>query len=246
MTKPTLHCFRASHFNEKAHWGLDWKGIDYDVVEHWPGPHALAINKLTGQSETPVLEWGSEVIAGSTEILHALDRWVPERPLFPSAPEERQRCAETIAWFDDELGPAVRLALFHELLPDLDSVARIFVREPWGVRERLYRAALPVVRSVMKRKMGIDEAAAEAGVMTTRAALERVAQASNRGGYLVGDSFTAADLTAAALLSITVYPPGFHAPLPDHLGPVMDDWRHAWRGNPGVRWMESIYAKHRS
>ena len=44
MTKPTLHCFRTSHFNEKAHWALDWKGIDYDVVEHWPGPHALASN----------------------------------------------------------------------------------------------------------------------------------------------------------------------------------------------------------
>ncbi len=245
MTKPILHCFRASHFNEKAHWGLAWKGIDYDVVEHWPGPHAAAMRKLTGQTQTPVLEWGGEVIAGSTEILYALDRWLPERPLFPEDEAEHRLCVETIAWFDDELGPAVRLALFHELLGDLDSVARIFVREPWGLRERLYRAALPVVRVVMKREMQIDAAGAEAGLKTTSEAFERVARAADGGGHLVGDRFTAADLTAAALLSITAYPGGFHTELPDGLGPAMGDWRERWASEPGLRWVEGMYAKYR-
>jgi glutathione S-transferase len=238
-----LHCFRASHFNEKAHWGLDWKGLEYDVVEYWPGPHALAMSKLSGQTQTPVLEWGGEVIAGSTEILFALDRWLPERPLFPEDAEERRRCIEIISWFDDELGPAVRRSLFHALLPDLDSVARIFVREPWDAKARLYRAALPFVRVAMKRSMGVDAAGAAAGLETTREALARVARAG--GGYLVGDAFTAADLTAAALLSITAYPKGFHAPLPEGLGPAMGAWCERWAGDPGVRWMESMYARHR-
>jgi glutathione S-transferase len=246
MTRPILHCFRASHFNEKAHWALDWKGLAYDVVEHWPGPHAPAIRKLTGETQTPVLEWGGEVIGGSTEILHALDRWIPARPLFPEDPGERRACIETIAWFDDELGPAVRLALFHELLPDLDSVSRIFVREPWGLRERLYRAALPAIRAVMKKAMQIDADGARAGRMTTRQALDRVAEAARRGPYLVGDRFTAADLTAAALLSITAYPKGFHAELPEGLGPAMGEWIDAWQGDAGVRWVEGMYARHRS
>ena len=244
MSRPILHCFRASHFNEKAHWGLDWKGIEYDVVEHWPGPHASAMRRLTGQTETPVLEWGGEVIAGSTEILYALDRWVPERPLFPEDPAEHAACVEAIEWFDDEVGPAVRLALFHEMLPDLDSVARIFVREPWGLRERVYRAALPIVRGVMRRQMGIGAEAAEAGLVTTRDALARVADAG--AGHLVGDRFTAADLTAAALLSITVYPKGFHTDLPEDLGAAMGAWIDTWQGDPGVRWVEQIYARYRS
>lgn len=245
MTKPVLHCFRSSHFNEKAHWALDWKGIGYDVVEHWPGSHFPAIKRLSGGSQTPVLEIDGGVVAGSTAILEHLDARVPARPLFPADATERARCLEIIAWFDGELGPAVRRALFHGLLPDLDGLARVFVREPWGLRERLHRMALPVVAKVMRREMKIDAAGAEAGRKTTEEALERVAQAHENDGYLMGDSFTAADLTAAALLSITTFPPGFHAPLPEPEPASLVAWRHGWSGHPGVRWVEATYAKHR-
>lgn len=143
MPELVLPCFRSSHFNEKAHWGLSRKGLDYRVVEHWPGPHMPAIKALSGQSSTSVLEIDDRVVAGSTAILLALDELVPDDPLFPDEPAARARYLEIVHWLDGEVGPAVRLALFQELLPDLDGVARFFVLRPWGLRERLYRAALP-------------------------------------------------------------------------------------------------------
>lgn len=241
-----LHCFRSSHFNEKAHWGLNLKRLDYAVVEHWPGPHMPAMKALSGQPATPVLEVDGRVVAGSTEILRVLDAIAPEDPLFPDDADERARCLEIVRWLDDEVGPAVRLALFQDLLSDLDGVARIFVREPWGLRERLYRSALPLIRIVMKRSMKIDAANAALARETIHAALDRIAREGGpEGGYLVGDRFSAADLTAAALLSILSYPDGFHAPLPRPLPPALPPWLDEWADHDGTRWVETIYARHR-
>jgi len=241
-----LHCFRSSHFNEKAHWGLAHKGVDHRVVEHWPGPHMPVMKALSGQPSTPVLEIDDRVVAGSTAILLALDDLVPERPLFPREPDERARCLELVRWLDDEVGPAARLALFQELLPDLDGVARFFVRKPWGLRERLYRAALPLVRVVMRRSMQVDAAHAAVARETVRAALDRLAREGGRdGGYLVGDRFTAADLTAAALLSIVAFPDGFHAPPPQPLPKALPAWLAQWADHDGTRWVEAMYARHR-
>jgi glutathione S-transferase len=246
MPELVLHCFRSSHFNEKAHWGLNRKRLDYTVIEHWPGPHMPVMKALSGQPSTPVLVIDGRVVAGSTEILRVLDEIAPDDPLFPEDPEEQARCLEMVRWLDDEVGPAVRLALFQELLPDLDGVARTFVRAPWGWRERLYRQALPMIRVVMKRSMKINASNAVAARQTIRSALDRIAREGGPdGGYLVGDRFTVADLTAAALLSILSYPDGFHAPLPQPLPPAVPPWLDEWAGHDGTRWVEAMYARHR-
>ena len=247
MPRLVLHCFRASHFNEKAHWGLNRKGLAYDVVEHWPGPHAIRVTRLSGQATTPVLEIDDRVVVGSTAILLALDELVPDRPLFPADPSERIRCMGIIEEFDEQVGPAVRLALFFDLLNDLDAVARIFVREPWGMREHLYRAALPAVRVVMKWQMKIDAQNAAAARKTIAGALDRLAREGGATGHpLVGEHFTAADLTAAALLSIVKYPDGFHAEMPLPRPPAMRAFEEEWAAHSGMRWVEAMYASHRS
>jgi glutathione S-transferase len=79
-----LHQFASSHFNEKARWALDWKGIPHRRRTHLPGPHAPALQRLSGQRATPVLVIDGDVIAGSAAILAALDARFPERPLLPA------------------------------------------------------------------------------------------------------------------------------------------------------------------
>ena len=68
MTDITLYQFAGSHFNEKARWALDLKGVDHERVSLMPGPHAPRMKKLTGRTDTPVLVDGEEVVAGSTAI----------------------------------------------------------------------------------------------------------------------------------------------------------------------------------
>jgi glutathione S-transferase len=83
--------FAASHFNEKARWALDWKGLAHRRIAYLPCSHRLPIQRLSGQSQTPVLEMEAAVIAGSAQIIDALERTHPEPALYPADPVQRQR-----------------------------------------------------------------------------------------------------------------------------------------------------------
>jgi glutathione S-transferase len=81
-----LHQFPASHYNEKARWALDWKGLAHRRISYLPGPHVPRIRRLSGQAQTPVLVLDGRVVAGSAQIIDALERAFPERPLYPEDP----------------------------------------------------------------------------------------------------------------------------------------------------------------
>ena len=70
---PVLWQFTGSHFNEKARWALDWKGVRHERRSLLPGPHALKIWRMTGQTSVPVLELDGRAIHDSTRIIAALE-----------------------------------------------------------------------------------------------------------------------------------------------------------------------------
>ncbi|XYI04020.1 glutathione S-transferase N-terminal domain-containing protein [Sorangium sp. So ce1128] len=49
-----LHRFPLSHYSEKARAALDFKGLEYRIVEHRPGVEQLAIYRLSGQRKPEV------------------------------------------------------------------------------------------------------------------------------------------------------------------------------------------------
>ena len=98
----------------------------------------------------------------------------------------------------------------------------------------------------MKRSMGITSAAAvEEGLAVTRGALDFVAETASPGGPLVGDRFSVADLTAAALLAPCVNPPGSPMQLPEPLPAGVKTWLARWREHPGRAWVRRMYREHR-
>lgn len=58
MSDIVLHQFAFSHFNEKARWALQYKGVDYKRESYLPSLHMPQIKKLSGQSYTPVTAGG--------------------------------------------------------------------------------------------------------------------------------------------------------------------------------------------
>ena len=77
--------------------------------------------------------------------------------------------------------------------------------EDVDITRALYRAAFPLNRAVMRFAMSIDAPHAEASRKHVDAALERLETELRPSGYLVGDAFSVADLTAAALVSSRVH-----------------------------------------
>ncbi len=245
MTAALLHQFTFSHYNEKVRWALDFKRIPHRRRSHLPGPHAIAITRLSGQKSVPVLCLEDGVTAGSAAIIDVLERRYPEPPLYPAAEPERAQAKEVQRWFDEEVGPHLRRAFFFALLPDSRYIAELFLIDRGALVRASYRAAFPAIRAVMKRDMAITADGAEYGRARTKEALDRVIQRAAGGGYLVGDRFGIADLTAAAILSPAFLPPQFPYPLPQPVSPFLERWCALWADHPAASWVREIYSRHR-
>jgi glutathione S-transferase len=245
MEPPVLWQFRFSHYNEKARWALDWKQVPHVRRALLPGFHVPRVLWMTGQKSVPVLVLDGQAIADSTRIIAALEARQPAPPLYPRDPIARARALALEDWFDEELGPHVRRWAFHELLPNTDfAAAAMTVMWPPTTR-RVYRALFPGIRVLMKADMRIDEAGARRGREQTMRALDRIEAELQPSGYLVGDAFSVADLTAAALFAPLVSPPEFPytpaLPLPEPFAST----RAALAERPAFRWVMDIYRKHR-
>jgi glutathione S-transferase len=242
---PELYQFVFSHYNEKARWALDWKLVPHRRRSLLPGPHRPVIQKLTGQGQVPVLRWDDDLVVGSGRIVDYVERRVPSPPLYPAADSARREALDLARWFDDEVGAPIRLAFFHDFLTDAAYAARTFTASAGPVAAVAYRVGFPLIRFVMRRDMKIDAAGAARGIERTMEAFDLVAKRAGADGYLVGDSFTVADLTAAALLSPAVLPEDAPVPLPQPRSPALTRWLERFAAHPGVDWVAGVFRKHR-
>jgi glutathione S-transferase len=245
MPDPVLWQFKYSHYNEKVRWALDFKGIPHVRRSLLPGPHAARVMWMTGQRAVPVLMLDGKPITDSTRIIQALERFKPEPALYPSNPAERERALALEDFFDEELGPYIRRAWFYEVLPHADyAAAQLTVG--WSAATRwTYRRAYPLIRTIMAADMGISASGAEVARGKVRAALDWIAAELQPSGYLVGDRFSVADLTAAALLAPVVMPENFSYPLLTPPPESAARYRASLAGHPAFQWAGDIFRRQR-
>ena len=245
MAPPVLWQFRFSHFNEKARWALDWKRVAHVRRSLLPGFHIPRVLWMTGQKSVPVLVLDRETIHDSTRIIERLERLQPEPALYPADETDRRRALALEDFFDEELGPHVRRALFRELLPETDFAAAAFTIGCGAGTRSLYRVLFPAIRVAMRADMKIDDTHVAQSQEKVLAALDRLEAELQPSGYLVGDGFSVADLTAAALLAPVVFPPEFPYAPPGPLPAPVARWRDAFAGRRALRWVAEMYRRHR-
>jgi len=245
---PVLWQLEISHYNEKVRWALDYKRIPHIRRSLLPGPHTFKAERLTGDtSTTPVLTVEGRSIGDSTRIIASIEERWPQPPLYPPDAEQRRRALELEEFFDEELGPHIRRAAYHELLPHPELVVPLFAHgQPLAARILLW-AGFPMLRAAMRQKFEISAETAEHSRAKTVAAMDRLEQEISPSGFLVGESFTVADLTAAALFYPVVLPPEYPYPLtPEHDLPDSGrEFFDALAERPGGRWIAATYHRHR-
>src|SRR4051794_19032891 len=141
-------------------------------------------------------------IGDSTAIVAALDAKYLDRPLYPSKPDERARALELEDWFDENLGPHTRLLPFYELIQEpalFAEVAAESVPGPLGKAKPVVGAYARAYTSVRWGANSDEEAtrAREAIVAAFDKLEAELAQGD--GEFLVGESLSVADVTAASL-----------------------------------------------
>ena len=125
---PVLWQLQLSHYNEKVRWALDYKRIRHVRRSLVPGLHLIVAKRLTGTVDTtPVLTLDGRSIGDSTAIIAALEERWPQPPLYPADPLQRARALELEDFFDEQLGPHIRRAVYFVLLEEPDAVLPLFL-----------------------------------------------------------------------------------------------------------------------
>lgn len=244
--KIVLHQFLYSHFNEKARWALTYKGVPHQRVTYLPGPHMPKIKKLSGQRQTPVMTWDGDVVAGSANIVDRLEAQIEDHPLLPKDDAARREVLDLQTEMDARLGPATRTAFFSVLINEGGYLSAMFARDSGVIGRGLYRAMFPIARPLIAKANGtVDPKNVERAFQITNEYLDRVVDQTRATGYLCGNGFTLADLTAASLLAplANVDHPDMKRPqpMPDSIRQFYD----LWRDHPGIDWVRRMYAQHR-
>ncbi len=243
---PVLWHLEISHYNEKARWALDYKGVPHVRRAVAPGLQELTARRLRAGRTMPVLVIDGRAIGDSTKIVEEVERRWPEPPLYPADPQQRSRALDLEEYFDEQCGPDARRVLFDDNLTDPETfLAMLYGRD--RRRIGLLDALNPLFLRVVRRRFEIRPDTVEESREKVRAAFDKVEAEVGPSGYLVGDSFTVADLTAASILGLIVVPPQFpyiKVP-PDERTAQARRFRDSLRDRPGFRWVEDMYARHR-
>jgi glutathione S-transferase len=248
--KPVLWHIGVSHYSEKVRWALAWKGVEHERREPPPGAHmGFALWWSRGETKTfPVLELDGERLFDSTAIIGALEARWPDPPLYPEHPADRRRALDLEDHFDEKLGPAVRLFGWHHLRRDSELLGKLSEQNLPGPLSgfgpaRAGAAAFASTFANLRFRVA-DPAAEEEARRAILEGAELIERELDGGEYLVGDSFSVADLTAAALLYPLVLPPEGPQAIAG-IPASAERFAAEIRDRPFYAWVERTFAKHR-
>lgn len=252
-----LISIRVSHFCEKARWVLDMldendKSPYYYTEDcHPPGFHSfesVGASKDNG-SATPMIVLpcnngdDDEVLYKSNIII---ERLCPE--LYPTEHKDDIKAMEQD--LGDRLGATVRCYAYHNLLcPKYYSALVTMATPDCATVERvLFDKMLPHgLAAGIRKSLGVNTEAAARSKQALVELFEELSVKLEKVDYLVGNQFTAADLTFAALASPLIRPPEmsnfqcFVEALPEDVLALSQQLRETRAGQHVLK----LYTKHR-
>ena len=242
----TLHQFEFSHFNEKARWALDFKGVVHTRTSYLPGPHMPAIKKLSAQTQTPVLQNQENYIAGSADIIAYLEEIHSEPSLYPRDAESRTRALTLQSEMDEQLGPAVRTVIFSGLINEPGYLVNMFGRSKSVVKRQLYRATFPLAKRLIAKGNGVDDQGnIDRCFKEVHAWLDQLQAILAGSEHLVGSEFSIADLTAASLLAPIANVSHTDMQRPQPMPATVQRILEQFSEHPTIHWVQRIYKNHR-
>jgi glutathione S-transferase len=243
-----LYQFPLSLYCEKTRWNLDWKKLDWQPVNLIPGPHVFRAWPLARQRTLPVLVDGKNRVGDSTDIALYLESRYPQHALLPADSRQRQQILALENEFD-ALGTDVRRCVWS-LAVDSPDIDVLFFRGYENEQRRIGHWMRPALRQMIRHTFDVWPAPVERSWGVVFRALENLETRlrDDASHYLVGNSFTLADLTAASMLAPLLGPAG--SPWPDERIPASamagnTELRRSLRSQLVGAWINRVYAEHR-
>ncbi|MGO1460835.1 MAG: glutathione S-transferase family protein [Marinobacter sp.] len=242
-----LYQFAISHYCEKIRWALDYKQLNYETTNLLPGQHLKTVQALTSGAGTsvPVLVHDDEIIQGSSDILDYLDAAFPDKLLTPADEPARTKALSWEQRLDNEAGPAVRCYAYHHFLQRPKVVIPLLTAGTPFYNRFLLSLVFSRVNETMRKWMKINEKTAEESRKIIEALLGELAEAYSRQPFLAGETFSRADLAAAALFAPLFQPEPYPVPWPKAVRMPRDiqAWLSQWQ--PQLQLLANVYRDYR-
>lgn len=245
--KPLLIAIAISHYCEKVRWAMDYLDIDYLEEDHAPLFHRRYTSHYGGTT-VPVLVTHEQAFVDSRDIMHYLDTVTVDKQLYPQDDELRQQAETLEELFDQKLGMATRNWGYYYAIQKPLKIAIA-----WGINAPLIEKikciiAFPKIPELLKQYYNITDASKESALQDIKEVFTVVNQRLNSGQqYLVGEQFSSADITFAALASPVIRPehhPFYDSQLskvPAEIVAVVE----ALRSTPAGELVMQMYREHR-
>jgi len=237
-----------SHYCEKARWALDRAGLEYVEHDHVPILHFAANLAVRAKRTVPALVTPRGVLCESSDIVRFADEHLPAaRKLFPVEPELRAEVERLVARFDKLLGPATRRVIYSHMFTDRRMTRDLITSTGPAWERRVGRLLARPLQAVMQRGLKVYPEPTARSQARLDEIFGEVAQTLEDGRrYLVGDRFTAADLTFAALAAPALRVPEYGYPLPlQALTPAAAAWTERMRTAPAGQFALRLFADER-
>ncbi|HEV7734283.1 MAG TPA: glutathione S-transferase family protein [Candidatus Binatia bacterium] len=178
---PTLELIELypSPWSERLRWVLELKGVPYRRTPYVPLAGQDEHKGRTGIATAPVLIADEEIVGDSDRAVDWLEARHPSPALLPDDPRRRAQVRAWELYATEVLAPAGRLLMIG----------------------RLKAMNVQPIADYFATKYHWDEAEEGRVGQLLGTALPELAAAVATSPYLVGDAFTRADLTLAALLT---------------------------------------------
>ena len=205
-----------SHYCEKVRWALIRHGIPYQEEAHLQGFHYPYTYWLSGRPRVPVLQNGKKIISDSTAILKYLEGYAPkEGQLYPVDEALRQEVEGWEDLFDEQLGVESRRWVYFHYLPHPHAMLKIASQKVPAIEKALGSVCFPLLKAFVRTRLCINDATVEEGLKRSHLIVRKIDSLLADGRkFLVGERFSAADLSLACMMAPFVLPRQYGITLP--------------------------------
>lgn len=205
-----------SHYCEKARWGLERLGIKYFEERHLQVFHYPRTWMVSRGPNVPVLIDRGTVIQDSTAILKHLDQYADtDKKLYPDDPAIHARVEQLEDQFDEVLGVESRRWVYYRFQWHPAASMRIAGQGVPFMEKAMMPVVFPFFFLLVRMLVNPNKRTVEQGLDKIRNIVRETDALLSQGHkYLLGPTFTAADLALACMLSPLVLPRNYGIRLP--------------------------------
>lgn len=236
-----------SHYCERARWSLDYVGLRYREEQHLQGFHARHARAAGDKTTLPVLFTNSGALTDSADIVRYADTHsVNGQRLYDDRTRDAAMSLER--YFADPFGVASRRLIYGATFRWGRGALKYNAANAPRWERWAMHAMYPAIKAFLARYLNVTPDGEEEARGIVDRVLDDVAERLSDGRpYLMGDSFSAADLTFASMSAALICPPqyGVELPQPEDFPDEAARTIQGYRSHPAGAFALQMFARHR-